>query len=36
MEAIKSISNMNVSQGTHQNIDTEVRLCCSLFLLFIV
>lgn len=28
MEATKSISNMNVSQGTHHNIETEVRVCC--------
>lgn len=28
MEATKSISNMNVSQGTHNNIETEVRVCC--------
>ncbi len=27
MEATKSISNMNVSQGTHHNIET-VRVCC--------
>lgn len=28
MEATKSISNMNVSQGTHHNIETEERVCC--------